>query len=594
MQNSVVEEIKSRLNIVDVIGEYIKMEKAGANWKALCPFHNEKGPSFMVNEERQMFHCFGCHKSGDVLSFVMEIESLDFKEALKVLAEKAGVPLTQFNPQAGKEKDKSVEILELATKFYETQLWKGMGKEKIIAYLKDRGLSEDSIRNFRLGYAPNGWDNVIKFLTGRGYTLLDIEKTGLLVKKENGSGYYDRFRDRIMFPVCDPMGKVIGYSARVAPGGDESQAKYINTPESNVYHKSKALYGIHLAKNAIKQKNFVLLVEGNMDVVAAHQAGFSNTVAVSGTALTGDQLDILKRYTENIKMLFDMDSAGQQAAQRSADLCFQKGLNVHVVALKEGKDAADAVQKDPQQLIDAITQSVPAMEYFFTEIAKRFDKSQPEGKKSIAQNLLERINNISNHIEKSHWMKKLAQELEVEEKVIFDVLKSAAQGAHRFEQREEVAEETPFKRRFDLIREKIGGIVMCDPAVWAEITAQHQEGSPLRSDRLLNYILEKGPECGFLFENILLKTENEASRKKLQDIYFDARYHFDNAQNIVEYSKDEIRMLAMQYIGEFVKELQKQRRDAIIKEIKLAEQSGDKEKLNTLMREFTELSQALK
>ena len=310
--NSDIEEIKSRLNIADIIGEYIRLDKAGANYRARCPFHNEKTPSFMVSAEKQIWHCFGCQKGGDIFGFVMEIEGLDFKETLKLLAEKAGVALKKTDFKAESKKTRTLEILELATKFYETQLWSGAGKIKILNYLKDRGLQKESIKEFRLGYAPAGWRNILTFLIGRGYSAQEIEKTGLLVKKDNGD-FYDRFRDRIIFPIADPMGKVVGFSARVAPGGDESQAKYVNTPESEVYHKSKALYGIDKAKGEIKSKNFALLVEGNMDVVAAAQAGIKNTVAVSGTALTPDQINIVKRYTNNLKMFFDMDKAGEEA-----------------------------------------------------------------------------------------------------------------------------------------------------------------------------------------------------------------------------------------------------------------------------------------
>ncbi len=236
--NSDIEEIKSRLNIVDVLGTYIRLEKAGANWKALCPFHNEKSPSFMASEERQRWHCFGCGKDGDIFSFIMEMEGLDFKEALNNLAEKAGVELKKINPKLAAEKSKTLEILELAAKFYETQLWKGEGKEKIIQYLYNRGLKDEALKEFRLGYAPKGWRNLLAFLTGRGYKTEEINKTGLLVKKENAQSsnnqYYDRFRDRIIFPVADLNKKVVGFSARVAPGGDESQAKYVNTPETSL------------------------------------------------------------------------------------------------------------------------------------------------------------------------------------------------------------------------------------------------------------------------------------------------------------------------------------------------------------------------
>src|SRR3989339_173899 len=343
--NNDIEEIKSKLNIVDILGEYIRLDKAGANWRALCPFHNEKSPSFMVNEEKQFWHCFGCQKSGDIFAFVMEMEGLEFREALKTLAEKAGVKLQGYSPQKAKEKNRIGEILELATKFYEVQLWKGEGKEKILPYLRERGLKDETIREFRLGYAPRGWRNAIQFLTGRGYKIEEIAKAGLLVEKKDAyrdsnlrihsnsrihesheedirrfedsrtfadsNRFYDRFRDRVMFPIADYSGRVVGYSARVAPGADESQAQYVNTPETEVYHKSKILYGIDKARMEIKQRDWALLVEGNMDVIAASQAGIRNVIAVSGTALTEDQVNIIKRYTKNIKMFFDMDSAGQ-------------------------------------------------------------------------------------------------------------------------------------------------------------------------------------------------------------------------------------------------------------------------------------------
>ena len=230
--DSDVEEIKNRLNIVDVLGEYIRLDKAGANFRAVCPFHNEKTPSFMVSEEKQIWHCFGCGKGGDIFGFVMEMEGLEFREALRLLAEKAGIQLKSYNSKETEKKNRTLEILELATKFYEVQLWKGDGKVKILKYLRERGLRDQTIKEFRLGYAPRGWRNVLIFLTKRGYKIEEIAKTGLLVQKTTNSGqrtassdnYYDRFRDRIIFPIADYSRKIVGYSARVAPGGDESQA----------------------------------------------------------------------------------------------------------------------------------------------------------------------------------------------------------------------------------------------------------------------------------------------------------------------------------------------------------------------------------
>lgn len=603
--NSAIEDIKARTNIVDLVGEYVRLTKAGTNWKGLCPFHHEKSPSFMVNEEKQFWHCFGCAKGGDSFSFIMEIESLGFREALKLLADKTGVQLEEYTNKENENKNKAFEILELATKFYQTQLWKGMGKTKVLGYLKERGLTDESIKQFALGYAPPGWDNILKFLISRGYNIEEINKTGLLVQKnqekakntinQSAANFYDRFRDRIMFPIQDAMGKVIGYSARVAPGGDESQAKYINTPETGIYHKSKALYGINHAKSEIKKKNFTLLVEGNMDVIASHQAGIKNTVAVSGTALTSEQIDILKRYGEAIKMLFDMDSAGEQASERSADLCFQKGINVNVVRLLEGKDAAEVVQKDSQKLLDAVEKSVPAMEYFYKRTLEKYSKEKSEDKKKIASEILKRVKNLSNEIERSHWIKKLAQELDVEEKVIFGVLKSLDRFLNIKGEEKEIETENPvFQKRSEIIRNKIAGLAMSDAEVWKAYVNIFRKNELLANDQLLSYLFTQGPICNFSFDELALKIEDENSRARLQKLYFDAKYQFDNSQSIIEYTSEEKNELIGQYMAEFEKELQKQQLADIIKEIRIAEQNGNKARLNILMNEFTKLSQQLR
>ncbi|EKE18820.1 MAG: hypothetical protein ACD_9C00221G0001 [uncultured bacterium] len=598
--NNNVEEIKSRLNIVDIVGEYVRLNKAGSHWKGLCPFHHEKSPSFMVNEEKQIFHCFGCAKGGDVFSFVQEIESMEFREVLKILAEKAGVQLEEYKGGQPKDnKKRLLEALELATKFYETQLWKGVGKGKIMQYLHERGINDDSIREFRLGYAPGGWDNILKFLSERGYSLNEIEKTGLLVKKENGAGMYDRFRDRIMFPIMDIMGNVIGYSARVAPGGDESQAKYVNTPETIVYHKGKALYGLSLSKSDIKKKNYVLLVEGNLDVIASHQAGLKNTVAVSGTALTGDQITMIKRYTENIAMLFDMDNAGQQAAQKSTDLCLQKGMNVKIVTLKEGKDAADVAQKNPELLLDAVRKSVLAMEYFFNEALNKYDKRSADGKMHIAKDVLAHVVNIESPIEKAHWIKKIAHEVDVEEKVINDVLKtvssSVGQQSQSFspKQSDILAEQTSsFQKRSDIVRDSLVGLIMSNQNIWKEIFEKDSQSDWVKQDALVQFVLKNGAKANFLFDNFLATIEDERAIERLRKIYFGAKYFFTR-EGVTEYSDEQLRELVGEHITQYVKGLQKERLHDIIRGIESAEQKGDKETLAKLMSEFTRLSQEM-
>ena len=603
--NSAVPDIKSRINIVDLIGEYIRLQKAGSNWKGLCPFHHEKSPSFMVNEEKQMWHCFGCSKGGDVFAFLMEIESVDFKEALKILAEKTGVELPKFSgkEQAADDKDdrkKILEIIELATKFYEKQLWDGAGKEKILNYLKERGISSESIKEFRLGYAPSGWRNLLDFLVKRGYGVQDIMKTGLLVEKNNAdsnlrmkfestNNFYDRFRDRITFPVMDVMGQVVGFSARVAPGGDETQAKYVNTPETEVYHKSKVLYGLSRAKQNIKNDNSVIIVEGNMDVIAAHQAGIKNTVAVSGTALTSEQVDTLKRYANKVKMLFDMDSAGEKATQRSAEICFQKDVDVSVVTLSEGKDAAELVQKDPKKFTEAVSRSTPIMEYFFKQSFKKYDRDKVEDKKTITVELLNIIKNFGNAIEKNYWIKKLSQNLDVGENVLIEILKKTENKFRRPEVENKEEKRKIAKTRVEILQEKIAGIMLNDGILWKEIANDSKRGGYFSDNQKFAPIFEKGFEIQYKFENLISILGDREENDFLQKIYFDTRYSIAEegaVENDLSDSRDQLNYC----FKELEKELNKNRLGVLLRDIRNAEESGDNEGKILLINEFNKLS----
>lgn len=595
--NSAAQDIKDRINIVDLIGEYVRTQKAGANWKALCPFHHEKSPSFMINEEKQIWHCFGCGKGGDVFGFLMEIEGIDFKEALKILAEKTGVELPRFNksqPEFVDDKKKTLEILELAVKFYEKQLWDGMGKDKILDYLRKRGLNDQTIRDFRLGYAPNGWDNLLKFLMGRGYSTNDIAKTGLLVAKNEarGNGFYDRFRNRITFPVMDIMGKAVGFSARVAPGGDESQAKYVNTPETSVYHKSKVLYGLNMAKQEIKNQNSAIIVEGNMDVIASHQAGIKNTIAVSGTALTPEQVDILKRYAGKIKMLFDMDSAGEKATQRSAEICFQKDINVSVITLPEGKDAAELVQKDPKKFIEASEKATPIMEYFFQQFFRKYDGNKIEDKKIIAAELLNIIRNFGNAIEKNYWIRKLSQKLDVSENVLVDILKKTEKRDVR-QPEENFKKEKVSKKRIEVLLEKIAGLMLNSKILWEKISNDTQEKYYFSENKKFLPIFEKGHEVGYEFENLISSLENKEECDFLQKVYFDTKYsNTENGpiENDLSDSEEQVEYC----FNELKKEIGKDRLGVLLNDIRKAEENGDKEGKNLLINEFNKLSQEIK
>ncbi|MDO8565804.1 MAG: DNA primase [Candidatus Moranbacteria bacterium] len=528
MSDGTTDEIKARLNIVEFIGSYVRLEKSGAHYKACCPFHQERTPSFMVNEEKAMWHCFGCGKGGDVFAFVMEMEGLEFREALKMLADRAGVELPQYRgEEKNKEtKDRIFDLLELATKFYEKQLAGGVGEEKIVSYLVGRGLSLESIQKFRLGYAPDGWRHLLDFLVGRGFKPEEIETAGLIIRKSKegdpdsrfkiqDSSFYDRFRDRIMFPIFDILGRVIGYSARVAPGGDESQAKYINTPETPLYHKSRALYGLFHGKQAMKQAGVTVIVEGNTDVIAMHQAGIENTVAVSGTALTEEQLMLIKRYGSEVRLFFDMDGAGQKAARKSAELALEKELLVSVIALPFGKDAAEMGKEDPEKLREAVARFVPALKYFLEASLAKYDSRSSEGKRKIVDEYTELLLFVKNPIERAHWIKELAREIKMEEKLVMSVVQTAIQGRERRERYDapagEKARSNSFGKRSELLREELTGMMYADRVVretLLKLLADDDTKAFLEKHPLHFFLVQAGErEPLTLIEDPLLKSE---------------------------------------------------------------------------------------
>jgi DNA primase len=594
--NSDVEEIKSKLNIVDVLSEYIRLEKAGTNFKARCPFHNEKSPSFMVSEDKQIWHCFGCGKGGDIFGFVMEMEGLEFREALMLLAEKAGVPIRKFNAKEEGRKNRVLEILELATKFYETQLWKCSTGPKILAYLKDRGIQEETLREFRVGFAPEGWRNLLTFLLGRGYKEEEILKTGLIIKKEDKNpGYYDRFRDRIIFPVADSGGKIVGFSARVAPGGDESQAKYVNTPETEVYHKSRVLFGLDKAKSEIKKSGYAFLVEGNLDVIAASQAGLKNVVAVSGTALTSDHLAIIKRYADDLRMCFDMDQAGELATRKSLKLCFEKGVNVKVVELPSGKDAADLAKNNPRALQDSVIKAKNAMEYLLDKSLARFDKKQVEGKRKIAEDLLEMLAFLNSELETGHWLKKIAEELETEESVLTDMLKKAKIG-DRIKSTSDnnfTAENFSNQNKLEILIQDLLGLMLVYGSVWRNMAFRLKKKPLVLDNELWRVLLQEGEKLDFSFEKLIPSLENRELAAQAEKLFLEKKYRFDLNNNIEEIQLDDPLAEMEKHLEAIEKEIGKRELEKIEKDLKAAEASNDYEAVNFLREEVKRISQEI-
>ena len=428
--DSQIEEIKNKLNIVDLIGSYVKLSKTGINYRGVCPFHSEKGPSFFVSPARQMWHCFGCGAGSSIFDFIMQIEGLEFGDALKILAAKAGVELKRENPKLRTERARLYEICDLACSFFEKQIeGSAIGKEAK-EYLLKRGIKEDTIKKWRLGYSPDTWQSLSDFLVGRGYTRDEIVKAGLAVQSDKGNNPYDRFRGRIIFPIFDLNSQVIGFGARIFKDADKKEtAKYINTPQTLLYDKSNVLYGINFAKLAIRKNNGCVLTEGYTDAIMCQQVGFENTVAVSGTALTPGHLNILKRYSDNLLLAFDMDSAGDTATKRGINLAESQGFNIKVIDTYSGaKDPAEIILENPENWKASLEKVRTIMDFYFDSAFAKHpldqDKNNPQNKKEIGKIILPAIKRLQNKIEQSHWVQKLSERLGVSQESVLEELKN--------------------------------------------------------------------------------------------------------------------------------------------------------------------------
>lgn len=412
--SSQVEEIKRRLPINDVISSYIKVEKAGSNYKARCPFHNEKTPSFFISPARDSYHCFGCNRGGDIFTFVEEMEGLDFVGSLKILADRAGIELTKFKDEKSGERERLFKVNEEATLFFQNQL---VGRKEVIEYLSQRGLKPETIKSFRIGFAPDGWRNLTDYLISKGYTKGELEKVGLIVVDEKDkTKYYDRFRKRIMFPLEDGAGRVVGFSGRIF-GEDDKTGKYINSPKTVLYDKSNFLFGFGKAKQAIRQFGYTILVEGQMDVIMSHQAGTKNTVAISGTALTEHHLSLLRRLSDKIVMALDSDKAGVDAALRSIDEALRQGIEVKVIRDSQAKDPADIIKDNPDKWLELLKDTVHFIDFQISNVKKK-SKDQRTFKKELSKEVFPYIGNLPERIEREHFIGEIAKLTNTSEDII--------------------------------------------------------------------------------------------------------------------------------------------------------------------------------
>lgn len=420
-----IEQIKDRLSIVDVVSGYVKLEKAGVNWKGRCPFHNEKTPSFFVSPGRQSFHCFGCTKGGDIFTFVQEIEGLDFPEALRLLAGRANVVL---EPRSGarevadvdaREKEYLRRVLEVATRYFQKRLSE---QGSVKTYLADRGVSSASIEAFRIGFAPDGWRNLVEFCAEQNIRKDMLVKAGLAIQNpKNPSEYYDRFRGRIMFPLMDREGRVVGFSGRVFDPDNlrNDEAKYVNTPQTLLYDKSRILYGYHLAKTAIRTNDRCVLVEGQMDLVMSHQTGVAEAVAVSGTALTEWHLGIIKRIASKLVMAFDADAAGIKASSRALRMALALGFEVRIAALPAGQDPADVAKTEPEAWRTAVDKAVHAIDFYLSLIRQKFGNDSRAKGAMIREEVYPLVAVLAHKIDQAYFIRRVAEELGIAEDVVW-------------------------------------------------------------------------------------------------------------------------------------------------------------------------------
>lgn len=416
-----IEEIRNTVDIVDLISSYLKLKKRGKNYVALCPFHNEKTPSFYVSPDRQMYHCFGCGASGNVFTFLMETEKISFIDAVKMLAERTGIKIPEYSYEIdnkAKEQEELYEVLKFAATFYYKNLHDTDEGKYALEYLFKRGFKLETIKTFGLGYSLNKWDSFYKYSLDQKFPVEILEKAGL-IRKQNDGSYYDTFRGRIMFPIFSISGKVIGFGARKL-FEEDLLGKYINSPETPIYNKSKILYGLNFAKESIREKDSVILVEGYADLMKAYQAGFKNVVASSGTALTIEQIKLIGRYTKNIIVLYDADSAGIRATLRGIDLILENDLDVRIAPLPQGEDPDSYIDKYGKDKFDNLLRnSIIFVDFMIDALESEGHMKTPEGQTKVVRIIIQTLAKVKDPIKRNFYIKHIAERYGIYESILF-------------------------------------------------------------------------------------------------------------------------------------------------------------------------------
>ncbi len=588
--HSPVTTIKERLSIEEVISSYLKLEPAGTNLKARCPFHGEKTPSFFVSPGRGSYYCFGCGASGDIFTFVEQFEGLDFKGALKLLADKAGVKLESYKGDGidNSHKERLYQAMEEATLYFANNL---KDNTEVLDYLAARGLNEKSLKEFRVGFAPNDWRLLYNHLKQKKFTDGEIEKAGLVKRSDkptsgNGQGFYDRFRGRIMFPIADSTGRVIAFSGRLfepvpTPEGvgrptESVGPKYLNSPDTPIFSKFRVLYGLDKAKESIRKNNFSILVEGQMDLVLSHQAGFRNTVATSGTALSDvmmssenviSNLGLIRRLSPNIVLAFDGDKAGFKAAQRAGKIALSLGMDVKVAALPEGVDPADIISKNGiEAWKSAIRGSKHIIEFLLNKVLVEAQSDTRKAGRLIKDTVLPYVSSLDSSIEQMHFIKKISDASFIKEDALKEDLKKIKEEVKR-EDKETwgVGEAVGPMYRKDYITRKIIGIIF-----W-------QETLPNKDINIQDIFKEFLDDLHITKEELVNKWETEKN-----NLIFEAEVFYGGGSDV----KKDMKELLQNLHGETLKE----ELELKMHDLRAAEEAKDRDRIQRLMEEINEIS----
>ncbi|MCX5706295.1 MAG: DNA primase [Candidatus Omnitrophica bacterium] len=571
----ILEDILSRVDIVEVISGYIPLKRAGRNLKACCPFHHEKTPSFMVSPDRQIYHCFGCGESGNAFKFLMRFERMEFPEAVEALGKKTGVILPRVDTYENKATGITTQLYkinELAADFYSNNLDSGEAGLKAKDYLLKRGMTQETISALKLGFASDKWDSLINYLRSKSISLNILEKAGLIINKEGG-GYYDRFRNRIIFPIFEIKGRVLGFGARVL---DESLPKYINSPETNVYTKGKNLYGLNLARDAIRDNDFVAVVEGYLDFILPFQEGLKSIVASLGTALTVEQARLLKRYTHNVVMVYDADSAGELAALRSLDIFIEEEIDVKVVSLPKGFDPDSFVRKNGiDSFKERIEKAQSLFDYKLGILKTRYNMKEIESKAKVSTLMLETINKFKNAVLKSEYIKKLAQELGLNEEALLEEIKKVKTNKP-YQDTNVSLERKPLNIN---PTEKLLMSLMLEENSLINRIKESIEPADFEDERISKIVsimfglLEEGKEVR---PHLLMHhLGDDISQVVCESVFMPQSLSLEHKERVVD---DCVMRLKSKKV--------KSRREKLHQEIKAAQNLGDEEKLSRLLEEF--------